>query len=304
MKHPRRRQQSGFALLFVFALAAIVAVLLYMELPRVAFEAQRDREELLIARGEQYKRGIQLFVRRFGTYPPTMEALENTNNIRFLRRRYKDPMTGSDEWRIIHAGPGGVFTDSLTQKPPAKKDDATASSSPSSDTATQDVPNPARNRRRASEGPPMPGDTPPPGEPSDQPPPPPDPANITPTPIPDRSNPAAPPVDQSGALMPGGPANPGGNQALEAIQKRLQTPTPMPGFSGGGQIIGAGIAGVASKLEAEGIKTYKDRTKYNEWEFLYDTRQDMAVPPAVGPQQGPRPGFQPVPQTGPTAGPR
>ena len=52
----------------------------------------------------------------------------------------------------------------------------------------------------------------------------------------------------------------------------------------------AGIAGVASKREAEGIMVYNDRTKYNEWEFLYDVRLDqaaMAQAPSAGqPGQG------------------
>ena len=63
-----RRGESGFALLLVFAMAATIALLLYMELPRVAFERQREQEALLIARGEQYKRAIQLYFRKFKTY--------------------------------------------------------------------------------------------------------------------------------------------------------------------------------------------------------------------------------------------
>src|SRR5579863_3486548 len=116
-RRARRRGESGFALLLVFAMAAAVAIMLYMEVPRVAFEAQRNKEQLLIERGEQYKRAIQLYFRKFKQYPPSIDRLENTNNIRFLRRRYPDPLTGKDEWRLIHVGPGGVFTDSLTQKP-------------------------------------------------------------------------------------------------------------------------------------------------------------------------------------------
>jgi hypothetical protein len=117
----RRRGESGFALLLVFVMAAAVAIMLYMELPRVAFEAQRNKEALLIERGEQYKRAIQLYFRKFKTYPASLDALENTNNIRFLRRRYSDPLTGKDEWRLIHVGPGGVFTDSITRKPKTDK---------------------------------------------------------------------------------------------------------------------------------------------------------------------------------------
>ena len=68
------------------------------------------------------------------------------------------------------------------------------------------------------------------------------------------------------------------------------------------QVGGAGIAGIASQLEAEGIKVYNDRTKYNEWEFTYDARQDpIAVRmmmmsnqqqggPGRGAQTGPQPG--------------
>lgn len=112
-----KTREAGFAMLLVFLMAATVAIMLYMELPRVAFEAQRNKEELLVERGEQYKRAIQLYFRKFKTYPASIEQLENTNNVRFLRRRYADPLTGKDEWRLIHVGPGGVFTDSLTRKP-------------------------------------------------------------------------------------------------------------------------------------------------------------------------------------------
>jgi hypothetical protein len=112
----RRRSESGFALLLIFVLAAGIAIFMLNQIPRVCFETQRDREEMLIERGEQYKRAIGLYIRKWNRYPVKIEDLENTNNIRYLRRRYIDPMTGKDEWRIIHAGPGGVLTDSLVQK--------------------------------------------------------------------------------------------------------------------------------------------------------------------------------------------
>src|SRR5580658_5287484 len=117
----RRSSESGFALLFILAMASVVAIMLYMELPRVAFEAQRDKEQLLIDRGEQYSRAVNLYVRKFNKYPADFDALQSTQNLRFLRRKYIDPMTGKDDWRIIHVGPGGVFTDSLIYN--KKKDD-------------------------------------------------------------------------------------------------------------------------------------------------------------------------------------
>jgi hypothetical protein len=119
------KSERGFAMLFVFVMAAAVAIILYRDLPRVAFEAQRNREDVLIARGEQYTRAIQLYVRKFKKYPGKIEDLEETNQIRFLRKRYIDPLTGKSEWRMIHMGPGGVFTDSLTHKPPSKDKEET-----------------------------------------------------------------------------------------------------------------------------------------------------------------------------------
>jgi hypothetical protein len=118
----RRRKESGYALLLVFLLAACVAIMLYREVPRVAFEAERQRELLLIDRGNQFKRAIQVFytdkvnnpTRR---YPATIDELESLNNHRYLRRRYVDPMTGKDEWRLVHIN-GGILTDSVTTQQP------------------------------------------------------------------------------------------------------------------------------------------------------------------------------------------
>jgi len=111
-------KEKGFALLFVFLMAAIVSLYLYSQLPRVAFESERDKEQLLIDRGEQYKRAIQLYVIAVKKYPSKIEDLENTNEKRYLRQRYIDPMTGKDEWRLIHVNAAGILTDSLVQKPP------------------------------------------------------------------------------------------------------------------------------------------------------------------------------------------
>ncbi len=52
-----------------------------------------------------------MYVRR-GRYPAKMEDLDNTQNIRFLRKHYIDPMTGKEEWRLLHMGPNGKLIDS------------------------------------------------------------------------------------------------------------------------------------------------------------------------------------------------
>jgi len=113
-----KKHESGWALLFVFMLAASVAIMLYMELPRVAFESQRAKEQLLIDRGEQYSIAVRRYYTKLGKYPAKMEDLEDTNGRHYLRHRYKDPMTGKDDWRIVHIGPTGQLTDSKLQPPP------------------------------------------------------------------------------------------------------------------------------------------------------------------------------------------
>jgi hypothetical protein len=115
----RPREQRGFALLVIFLIAAAVAFTMYQELPRAAFESARDKEQLLMDRGNQYKRAIQVFYADNKRYPAELKDLESTNNKRYLRRRYIDPMTGKDEWRLIHTN-GSFLTDSLVKKPPAQ----------------------------------------------------------------------------------------------------------------------------------------------------------------------------------------
>jgi type II secretory pathway pseudopilin PulG len=91
----------------------LLAVLLMMTLmviaalavaPALATQIKRQREEELIHRGTEYAKAIRRFYRKFGRYPTSVEQLENTNNFRFLRKRYKDPITGKDDWKFIHFG--------------------------------------------------------------------------------------------------------------------------------------------------------------------------------------------------------
>jgi hypothetical protein len=163
----KRRSDSGFAMLLVFLMAAAIAITLYWQIPRVAFQAQRQKEQLLIERGEQYKRAIQLFVRVNGRYPSKIDDLENFNNRRFLRHKFVDPMTGKSEWRVIHVNAAGVFTDSLVNKPKGDQKQASSNTFVGESNFIGDNPNQqqmaqnlAETRRRASEGGANPGDNP------------------------------------------------------------------------------------------------------------------------------------------------
>ena len=119
MKRAPVRKEGGFALLVIFLIAAAVAFTMYQELPRAAFESARDKEQLLMDRGNQYKRAIQVFYAVNKRYPAELKDLENTGDKRFLRHRYIDPMTGKDEWRLVHTN-GSFLTDSLVTKPPTQ----------------------------------------------------------------------------------------------------------------------------------------------------------------------------------------
>ena len=139
----------------VFLLSAGILISLYLEMPRVAFESQRNREEMLLERGEQYSRAIEVFYRKNKRYPGKMEDLENTNNLRFLRRRYKDPLTGKDEWRVVHMGAAGQLADSLVEKPNQQGQQLAGSGQPAATgtPAGPDEVNLAMNRVRPSDRP-------------------------------------------------------------------------------------------------------------------------------------------------------
>src|ERR1051326_4958013 len=98
-----KRDQGGYILVTLLLFVTIIAIGLVAMAPVISQQMKRDREDELIHRGVQYSRAIQHFVRKFSRYPSRIEELEKTNNMRFLRRRYKDPITGKD-FKILHVG--------------------------------------------------------------------------------------------------------------------------------------------------------------------------------------------------------
>ncbi len=102
-KSVARRSQRGYILITLILFVALVAIAAVVMAPEFVHQMKRDREEELIHRGVQYSRAMKHFVKKFGRYPTRIEELENTNQVRFLRRRYKDPITGKD-FKILHMG--------------------------------------------------------------------------------------------------------------------------------------------------------------------------------------------------------
>lgn len=101
IKLRRKRAQSGYILLLLLLTVAILAIMMTAAATRMAHQVKRDRETEMIHRGEQYARAVKKFVRKNGGYPASIEQLEKTNNIRYLRKRYKDPMTPDGKWKLM-----------------------------------------------------------------------------------------------------------------------------------------------------------------------------------------------------------
>lgn len=109
--------EDGYLLLGAIVAIALVLLVLGIAAPRVARELRREREEEAVHRANQYVRAIQLYYRRFGHYPGSVDQLMNTNNIRFLRQRYTDPITGKDDFRTIPVGQNKTTVKTFFGKP-------------------------------------------------------------------------------------------------------------------------------------------------------------------------------------------
>jgi type II secretory pathway pseudopilin PulG len=91
-------------MLLVVSLMTIAAL---AALPDMIFELKRDQEKEMIHRGVQYSRAIRIYYRKFGRYPTSLNDLDNTNNLRYLRKHYKDPLTGKD-FKLLRFGEPGL----------------------------------------------------------------------------------------------------------------------------------------------------------------------------------------------------
>src|SRR5260221_5625675 len=89
------RGQHGFAMAALLIALSVMAVTMTVALPVWKQAAQREKEAELIFRGQQYARAIGLFQRKAGpgALPPNLDVLVQQ---RFLRSKYKDPITGKD----------------------------------------------------------------------------------------------------------------------------------------------------------------------------------------------------------------
>jgi type II secretory pathway pseudopilin PulG len=95
------RRQSGYILLTLLLLMSLFMIASVALAPSIAFQIRRDREEEMIHRGVQYSRAIRLYAKKTGRYPLSMQDLYRTGGTRYLRKLYKDPISGGD-FRPLH----------------------------------------------------------------------------------------------------------------------------------------------------------------------------------------------------------
>jgi type II secretory pathway pseudopilin PulG len=97
--------QEGYVLLALMLFLTLMLIAMAVEAPRIAQQIKREKEEELVHRGKDYATAVKRFVHKNGgRYPASIEQLENTNHVRFLRKKYKDPITGEDDWKMVHVG--------------------------------------------------------------------------------------------------------------------------------------------------------------------------------------------------------
>jgi len=234
-------------MLIAIFLMALLVIALAVAAPNVARSIQRDRDLETFHRGMQYRRAIQLYYRKFHAYPPNVEALLNTNDIHFLRKKYIDPMTGQPDWKPIAfgqnktptamgffgqplagnastlagIGPGGTGGLPGSQTPGSSP---SGSNSLFSDT-TSDQTSPTSG------------------------------SGTTNTTGSSSGTPGTPGSPSSGTTGTSGDATSAGSNA--------------PTFGG------AGIIGFEPASPKQSILVYKKKNHYNEWEFTYDPLSDM-----------------------------
>jgi type II secretory pathway pseudopilin PulG len=99
-----QKGEQGFMLVGLIVAIFLILLALSVAAPKVAEGLRREREEEAVHRGNEYVRAVRLYYRKNKTYPGSMDQLEKSNAIRFLRQKYVDPMTGKSDWRVIHVG--------------------------------------------------------------------------------------------------------------------------------------------------------------------------------------------------------
>lgn len=255
--------EEGYLLLAVMFIMALLVLSLAAAAPSVAKSIQRDRDLETMHRGKQYLRAVQLYFRKFHAYPPNADALVKTNDIRFLRKRYLDPVTGKDDWKPVMYGQNktpiamGFFGQPLTTG------GAIAGIGPSGGNGAVNSPNGMGGLFNSSSGS---GSGPSPGS-----------GSIFSSSGSGAVSPTGSTGDTSGSGANGASATTGAGSNGTDSSGTAGSGTGQTGQAGltGQTFGGAGIIGFSPASPKQSILVYKKKEHYNEWEFTYDPIMDM-----------------------------
>jgi type II secretory pathway pseudopilin PulG len=297
-----RHEEQGFMLVGLIVAIFFVLLALSVAAPKVAQQLRREREVEAVHRGNQYVRAIRLYYRKFGHYPGSIEQLEKTNNIRFLRQRYVDPMTGKDDWRLIKVGEAkttvkGFFGQPLAGLTPGLGSAAgNASAGPAgagaAGTGQQSSPygasSPVGGGGLGSSSPTTGG------------------LGSSSTPTLGGSSPGGAtngPTTLGSPDSSGTGSGPGSTNTLGSASG-IASQSNGSSMSGGAPFVGVGVP-----KEGDSITVLNEQTTYNTWEFLYDPRIEQLYakgalfgggPSGLGSAAGNSSGFGGTPGSGTT----
>lgn len=98
--------RRGYTLAALMVFTTLVMIGLTVGFQLWSNRIQRENEEELIFRGQQYVEGIRLFQQRWGRPPTKLKELMDTGpgKRRCVRQLWKDPITNSDKWGLIFTG--------------------------------------------------------------------------------------------------------------------------------------------------------------------------------------------------------
>ena len=123
------RRESGFTYLALLIAIAVAGIALAATGEVWSISRQREKERELIFIGDQFRQAIALYYLRTpgqtGKFPNRLEdLLEDRRYLttqRYLRRIFRDPMTGKSDWGLIIAPEGGIMgVHSLSPATPIK----------------------------------------------------------------------------------------------------------------------------------------------------------------------------------------
>lgn len=110
------KREQGVAYLALLIAIAIVGIGLAAAGVVWSEASQREKERELLFVGEQFRRAIQQYYESGvleKRYPPTLEVLLQDPRFpgirRYLRRIYRDPMSGTTQWGLLRAPDGGIM---------------------------------------------------------------------------------------------------------------------------------------------------------------------------------------------------